>query len=92
MRTLRKAAVVAVMVGSVGMVGAGSAAAYGGGEMGSKGLLNFRLDNPQFINCAYTENVNTALTQAATTTVNGDATNTATLGNVCVQTGPSFSG
>lgn len=89
MRTLRKAAVVAVMVGSIGMIGAGSAAAYGGGEKGSKGLGDFLVNNPQFINCLYSGNTNSLLTQAATAGT-GDATNTATLGNVCLQTGPSF--
>lgn len=92
MRKLRKVAVVAVMVGSMGMLGAGVASANNGGENGSNGLGAFLVNNPQYLNCAYTENTNTALTQVATAAVDGDATNTATLGNVCVQTAPTFEG
>ncbi|MCM2576124.1 hypothetical protein [Streptomyces meridianus] len=89
MRKLRKAAVVAVMAGSMGMFGAGVAAAGGHDGGGSGG--NFLVNNPQFLNCAYSENSATALTQA-TGAVTGDATQTMNLGNVCAQTGPVFGG
>lgn len=128
MRKLRQAAVVVAMVGSVGMIGAGTAFADGyGSDMGyghhkaegkgdhkqekehkgwdkkghdesKKGheakeaaveLPDFIVNNPQFMDCSYVDNTNTALTQVGTA-VTGDATNTATLGNVCVQTGPTF--
>lgn len=90
MRKLRKAAVVAAMTASMGMFGAGVAAAggYGGGGYGGGG--DVRISNPQFLNCAYINNTNTALTQTGTPAAGGDVFNFAHLGNFCPQVGPSF--
>ncbi|MCM2576123.1 hypothetical protein [Streptomyces meridianus] len=91
MRKLRKAAVVAVMVGSMGMFGAGVAAAGGHGD-GGTGLGDFIVNNPQFMNCEYSGNTATGLTQVTGAAVDGDTTQTMNLGNVCAQTGPVFEG
>ena len=88
MRNLRKAAVVAVMVGSMGMFGAGVAAA-GGHDGGGKG--DFLVNNPQYMNCAYSGNDALGLVQLAGVHVD-ESTQTMNLGNVCAQTGPKFEG
>lgn len=82
MRSLRQAVAVVAMVGGMGLFGTGVAAA---------------VDNPQFEDCSYRNNTSEALTQVATVgsvqngdSAEGDATDTATLGNTCVQTAPSF--
>ncbi|MCM2576121.1 hypothetical protein [Streptomyces meridianus] len=123
MRKLRKAAVVVVMVGSVGMFGAGSAFAndmygsekgYGhhesekghhdsdkGWDKGDKGhhkskkeealeAPDFIVNNPQYMDCSYTENSASLLSQATVAAVGGASTQTMNLGNVCAQTGPVF--
>ncbi|MCM2576125.1 hypothetical protein [Streptomyces meridianus] len=86
MRKLRKAAVVAVMVGGMGMLGAGVAAAGGHGGGGGG---DFTVENPQFLNCAYTNNTASGLTQVPAA-VTGDLVQTMNLGNVCPQVGPRF--
>ncbi|MCM2576122.1 hypothetical protein [Streptomyces meridianus] len=90
MRTLRKAAVVAVMVGSVGMFGAGAASAHGSNGGGGKAPGDFVVNNPQFLNCAYSGNSASVLSQITGGEALGDATQTMNLGNVCAQTGPAF--
>lgn len=89
MRNLRKAIVVATMAGAMGMFGAGVAAAHGEDKKHDNGSFDFVVNNPQFLNCEYSDNTSTLLSQVSTAGT-GDATNTATLGNVCVQTAPTF--
>ena len=92
MRKLRKAAVVAVMVGSVGMFGAGAASAYGSNGGDGKGAGDFVVNNPQFMKCEYSGNTAALMGQGVLADVVGDSTQSMNLGNVCAQTGPSFEG
>ena len=89
MRKLRKAAVVAVMAGSMGMFGAGVAAA-GGHDGGGKG--DFIVNNPQFMDCSYKDNKAVGMLQFAGADLLGESTQSMNLGNVCAQTGPVFEG
>lgn len=93
MRKLRKAAVVAVMVGSMGMFGAGAASAGGHGKDAGKGWGgggDFTVNNPQFLGCTYTDNRFLTPMQTSAAEVGGNLNQVMNFGNVCPQTGPSF--
>ena len=93
MRKLRKAAVVAVMVGSMGMFGAGVAAAGGHGKDGGKGWGgggDFTVNNPQFHQCPYISNVLLTPAQTVAMPVMGGVTQNVNAGNFCPQSGSTI--
>lgn len=91
MRKLRKAAVVAAMVTSVGMVGAGTATAHNHDDAKKKESNSSRdldIKNPQKLNCIYRD-VTAIMPINMAVSVMGDANANQLLGNTCPQTGPS---